>query len=258
MMARKGKAYPALWRRLWRVIIAAALLAGLALFLRPWLDDNPQHNPFAPLDLNDPGGLATPYKLLQMRRSAENCRAVLARSQIAHHVLEPMTSAAEPANLDLNSGESPEPCARPDRVRLDRYPFSPNRPVTTCRVSAGLALWRRTAVDLAAQELFGSEVTEIQHLGSFSCRRLYGRGDGAWSEHASGNAIDIAGSVLADGTRISVLGHWDEGGAKAAFLRRVRDGACDYFGTVLSPDYNAAHRDHFHFDMMERYSGVCR
>lgn len=45
---------------------------------------------------------------------------------------------------------------------------------------------------------------------------------------------------------------------EAAFLRRVHAGACGIFGTVLGPDANAAHRDHFHFDMKDRRrSGIC-
>ena len=39
---------------------------------------------------------------------------------------------------------------------------------------------------------------------------------------------------------------------RAAFLRAVRDGACRLFATTLSPDYNVAHRDHFHFDQAAR------
>ena len=72
------------------------------------------------------------------------------------------------------------------------------------------------------------------------------------------DVIDIAGFVLADGTRISVLRDWPGEGDKARFLRTVRDGACDGFATVLSPDYNAAHADHFHLDMSPRWRGVCR
>jgi hypothetical protein len=49
-----------------------------------------------------------------------------------------------------------------------------------------------------------------------------------------------------------VLGDWEDQDGKAAFLREVRDGACPLFATVLSPDYNAAHRDHFHFDQADR------
>ena len=55
----------------------------------------------------------------------------------------------------------------------------------------------------------------MEHYGSYSCRRLYGRSEGAWSEHASANAVDIAGFRLADGRRVSVLGDWQGGGARA-------------------------------------------
>ena len=73
------------------------------------------------------------------------------------------------------------------------------------------------------------------------------------------NAIDIAGFVLVDGTRIAVVNDWQGEGDKARFLRAVRDGACRAFGTVLSPEYNEAHRDHFHLDQAARgLGGVCR
>ena len=61
------------------------------------------------------------------------------------------------------------------------------------------------------------------------------------------------GFRLADGRRISACCATGRGRpAEAAFLRDVRDGACDLFATVLSPDYNAAHADHLHFDLAER------
>ena len=88
---------------------------------------------------------------------------------------------------------------------------------------------------------------------------MYGRDEGPWSEHATANAIDIAGFVLVDGTRIAVVNDWQGEGDKARFLRAVRDGACRAFGTVLSPEYNEAHRDHFHLDQAARgLGGVCR
>ncbi|MCE3544180.1 extensin family protein, partial [Escherichia coli] len=91
-----------------------------------------------------------------------------------------------------------------------------------------------------------------EHLGSYACRRLYGRAAGNWSEHARANAIDIAGFRLANGTRITVARDWRGQSAKAAFLRDVRDGACRVYATVLSPDYNVAHRDHLHLDQADR------
>jgi hypothetical protein len=92
-------------------------------------------------------------------------------------------------------------------------------------------------------------VARVDHLGSFACRNMYSRENGARSQHATANALDIAGFRLADGRTISVLKEWSKENPDARFLRQVREGACDTFNVVLSPDYNAAHRDHFHLDM---------
>ncbi len=208
-----------------------------------WLQNHPQHNPWAPLDLRDPPGWATRTKLARLKEDVGACRAVLARSDIAFTALD---AAGE--------GE----CARPDRTRLGDYPLSPDTPPVTCPVAIALELWRRDSVAPAARRILGSDIARIEHLGAFSCRRMYGASEGRWSEHATGNAIDIAGFVLEDGRRISVLGDWDGQGTEARFLREVRDGACKSFATVLSPEYNAAHADHFHLDQDGRWSGLCR
>ena len=82
---------------------------------------------------------------------------------------------------------------------------------------------------------------------------MYGRDGGAWSEHATADALDVAGFRLSDGRRVTILGDWTEGTqAERLFLREVRDGACELFATTLSPDYNAAHRDHLHLDQAAR------
>ncbi len=229
-----------IWER--RLFLLLLALAGV-LAARVWLEEHPEHNPWAPLDLRDPPGWATAMKLRALDDDIPACRAVLARSQVNYAALPPTGEGA---------------CARPDRTRLDAYPFAPDRPATTCAVAIALELWERDVLSPAAEELFDSEIERVEHLGAFSCRRLYGRGSGPWSEHATGNAVDIAGFVLADGTRISVLRDWPADDSKAAFLRRVRDGACNSFSTVLSPDYNAAHADHFHLDMRGGWGGACR
>lgn len=150
-----------------------------------------------------------------------------------------------------------ESCGYEDAVRFRsggalQIGYAPADLATSCPVAAGLALWEWHVVQPAALEHFGSRVARVEHYGSYSCRRLYGRSEGAWSEHARANAVDIAGFVLADGTRISVLRDWEREGPRAAFLRDVRDGACDLFATTLSPDYNEAHRDHLHLDQAAR------
>lgn len=209
-----------------------------------WLDAHPEHNPWAPLDLRNPPGWATERKLAALRSDAPACRAVLDRSGVTFTALEPAGEGA---------------CARPDRTLLATYPLAPAPPPTTCALAAGLELWLRREVRPAAEEMLGSRLARIEHLGAYSCRRLYGRAEGRWSEHATGNAIDISAFVLEDGRRISVFGDWSDGTPEAAFLHRVRDEGCQLFGTVLSPDYNAAHRDHLHIDQQARgFGSVCR
>lgn len=219
-------------------LLAAALLAGWR-----WIKAHPEHDPFAPLDLAQPVGMATPAKLAALRGDVGECRAVLARSKIAYETLDP---------------EGEGPCARADRTRLEDFPLSPQPPPVTCPVAAALAGWRTNSIEPAARDIFGVGVARIEHLGAFSCRRMYGGADGPWSEHATANAIDIAAFVLDDGRRIRLIADWDGEADKARFLRRVRDGACQWFVAVLSPDYNAAHADHFHLDQGGRWSGACR
>lgn len=226
-----------------RALIMLVVLIGMLVAGLRWIKDHPEHDPTAPLNLNHPIGMATEGKLAELRDNVAACRAVLARSDVAYTSLNP-----------AGDGD----CARPDRTRLDDYPLAPDTPPVTCPTAAALELWRIKTLTPAAQEILGTGIARIEHLGAFSCRRTYGRDEGPWSEHATANAIDIAAFVLDDGRRISLIGDWGGQDDEARFLRAARDGACDWFTTVLSPDYNAAHADHFHFDQSPRWSGVCR
>jgi hypothetical protein len=118
----------------------------------------------------------------------------------------------------------------------------------TCPLAANFAAWAKYAAMPAARVYFKTELVRIDTMGTYSCRPI--AGSRRLSEHGKSNAIDIAAFVLDDGRRISVLNGWNsDDPQERAFLRRIRESACKRFGTVLSPDYNAAHRDHFHFDM---------
>ena len=90
---------------------------------------------------------------------------------------------------------------------------------------------------------------EIEMFGAYSCRRMYGAKEGKISEHATGNAIDVSGFKLANGKEILVDKQWRANSPESDFLHEVRDRGCTVFQTVLSPDYNAAHHNHLHFDM---------
>ncbi|MCB2060477.1 MAG: extensin family protein [Novosphingobium sp.] len=125
----------------------------------------------------------------------------------------------------------------------------------TCPLANSFAGWARYGVDRAARQILGSQIVRIETFGSYNCRNV--AGTSRRSAHATGNAIDVSGFVLADGRHISVLGDWSSGtDAERRFLRVVQDSACKRFGTVLGPNYNAAHRDHFHLEFST--SNFCR
>lgn len=120
-----------------------------------------------------------------------------------------------------------------------------------CPLALSLAEWTRNAVQPAARRAFGSPVARLESFGSYSCRNVKGRPQmaGTRSEHATANAVDISGFVLADGRRVTVESGWNGKDDESRFLRTVRKAACERFHTVLSPDFNAAHHDHLHFDL---------
>lgn len=117
-----------------------------------------------------------------------------------------------------------------------------------CPLAAGNYIWMRE-IDKAAQNRLGSGLKTVLHAGAYSCRRQVGNGSGQWSEHAFANAFDVMGFELEDGRVISVLKDWNGDADRKRFLRDVRNQACKIFRVTLSPDFNAAHADHFHVDM---------
>jgi hypothetical protein len=118
-----------------------------------------------------------------------------------------------------------------------------------CPLARALAQWTQGAVQPAARAAFGARVVKIETMGAYSCRNVIGgRGTGR-SEHASANAVDVSAFILSDGRRVSIAGGWNGDNDEQEFLREIRGAACKRFQTVLSPEYNAAHHDHLHFDM---------
>ena len=148
-------------------------------------------------------------------------------------------------------------CSSIDAVKLlDIGTPTTNLGAMTCPLARNFAAWAQYAVKPAAQKYFGQRVVKIETFGTYSCRNIYGGRSGRLSQHAYSNAIDVSGFVLADGRRIMLDGGWTGDKASQDFLRALHKSACRRFGTVLSPDYNAAHYNHFHMDMSG--NGYCR
>lgn len=229
-------------RWLGRVLVMLVVAGSIALL---WgvIRGRPQDLPWTPLDLGDRVGLFTGRKLTALGGDFPRCRALLDAAGVRYTVLPPRRDSAR--------------CGYADGVRLigggsRQIAYRPAAPGVACPVAASLAMWEWNSVQPAAERLFRSRVVAIDHFGSYNCRRIYGRDNGSWSEHATADAVDIAGFRLADGTRITVARDWRGDGPKATFLHQVRNGACDLFATTLSPDYNAAHADHLHLDHARR------
>jgi hypothetical protein len=231
-------------RKVHHILRVSAWLVGLCVvgfILFAFLRQRPQDLPWTRLDLGQPTGLFTGRKLAALTDDPARCRGLLDKAGVAYTAMKP-------------GGDGQ--CAYADAVRLKpesgAIALAPAAVAPSCPVVAALKLWEWHVVQPAAQRHFGQQIRSISHFGSYSCRRMYGRSQGDFSEHATADAIDISGFVLKDGRRISVVNDWRGKGKDAAFLHDARDGACDLFSTVLSPDYNAAHRDHFHLDQAER------
>jgi Extensin-like protein C-terminus len=124
-----------------------------------------------------------------------------------------------------------------------------------CPMVSELDRWIAGAVQPAAMRWFGSPVAEITQISAYSCRGMNGNPRASISEHAFGNALDIAAFTLADGRRITVKNGWRGLPEEQGFLRDVQAAACDQFSTVLAPGSNVHHYDHIHVDLMRRRDG---
>ncbi len=119
-----------------------------------------------------------------------------------------------------------------------------------CPMVAALDKWIETVVQPTARARFGQVVAQIDTMGSYSCRGMNNQPGAKVSEHAFGNAIDVAGFRLTDGRRITVVRDWTRGDEQdQAFLRDVHAGACETFTTVLGPGANVFHYNHIHVDL---------
>ena len=121
-----------------------------------------------------------------------------------------------------------------------------------CPIVSALDRWLAEAVQPAAMRWFGNRVVEIKQISAYSCRGMNGNPSAHISEHAFGNALDIAAFTLADGRRITVKEGWHGVPEEQGFLRDVQGAACRTFNTVLAPGSNVYHYDHIHVDLMRR------
>ncbi len=150
-------------------------------------------------------------------------------------------------------------CGIADPVRLEAVAgVRLSQPVkVTCGTARALSAWVNDAARPVARDL-GSELVELSVLAGYACRSRNNVRGARLSEHANGRAIDIGGLGLADGQRLDVLNDW-AGKRYGPALQSLHAAACGTFGTVLGPESDRFHRNHFHFDTAGYRSGpYCR
>lgn len=229
-------------RRILRIIAMVlagipAILVAAPMILTP--DDIPsRYLPWTPVVLDHEPGFIERWKVRALTVDGAQCRGALAQTG---------------ARLDfLPDAEDSPHCHIRNRVRVASLSRAAMRPVSMrCEMAARMYLWERHELQRLAQRMLGTRVTRIEHFSAYNCRKIRtSRGPSSrWSQHATANAFDISGFVMADGRRIGLPDDWSGQSDRARFMRAVRDSLCDWFNVVLSPDYNRLHADHFHVDM---------
>jgi hypothetical protein len=152
--------------------------------------------------------------------------------------------------------------AHPMSERAGRVPHASAvlTPTATlaCPLVSKLDRFVTDKVQPAALRWFRQPVAEIKQISAYSCRGMNGDPEANISEHAFGNALDLAAFILADGRKITVKDGWHGAPEEQGFLRDIHNAACEMFTTVLAPGSNAYHNDHMHVDLMRSPSRVCQ
>jgi hypothetical protein len=228
---QKRRGFPIL-----RLLLLLAAAVGIGFLFREGLVPA-RLNPLPVLSLASPPGLLLDWQLAALRYEPALCRDVLK---------SPHIEATGITDSPLRDG-----CGWVTAVRVTKSGgASLGAEPLTCQTAAALAMWMAHDVQPLAEKIFGQRVASVRQMGTYSCRDIIGNPlwKGRRSEHATANAIDIAGFTLADGRQISVSRHWSGQGSESQFLKAVHQSSCRYFRVSLGPDFNEAHHDHFHLD----------
>lgn len=233
--------------RIIKWLLFLAIGAGVVL-TRPWEYIPPEWHPLEPLAIEHPMTLVTKWKLGRIKNDPQQCLAVL--------------EAAPEGAIDYLALEDYTPvagCPLTNVVRVSNTNVRFSSTFTiTCPLAVAWVMFERQQLQPLAQQHLGSALVQVDHFGSFACRNIYHREGARRSQHATADAFDVAAFRFENGQQVSVLNHWadNDAPAKSAFLKATHEAACGYFGTVLGPDYNQPHENHFHFDTSG--FGFCR
>lgn len=128
--------------------------------------------------------------------------------------------------------------------------------IIDCPTAQALRKWVDTGLTPALKSR--GKVAKIHVAAHYICRTRNNKKGARISEHGKGRAIDISGFTMQDGSKITVSQGWRANSTSRA-MRKMHKAACGPFGTVLGPNADRYHQDHFHFDTARYRSGTfCR
>lgn len=244
------------WNLMWELALGVCAAFALMNAFAP-----PQDLPWKPLDLNQPLGQATEAKVADFQVPFS------APPEEVEGATDACLRTLRDAGVEVRRAEDRDDggfCQVRGAVTITGGSVTPLKPgglTMQCPLAVRYVIWDRQVLQPAAEAIYGSRAVAVNTYGTYACRRIYGSTEVSDrpSEHARANAVDVASVTLADGRMVSVEADWDGQGPNgtegSALLRRMRDGACRVFATVLTPDYNDAHKDHLHLDGAPR--GLC-
>ena len=121
-----------------------------------------------------------------------------------------------------------------------------------CPMIPQVERWVTNVVKPSAEYYFGMPVVEMKVAASYGCRPMNNQSGAKLSEHGYANALDVSAFTLVDGRVVTVKAGWCGAERERLFLRAVHAGACQEFTTVLGPNSDSFHHDHFHVDLARR------
>ncbi|MBX3598498.1 MAG: extensin family protein [Rhizobiaceae bacterium] len=157
--------------------------------------------------------------------------------------------------VDLKPINDSASCRIPYPVKLQAIGSVEMRPAATltCSMALAFAEWTRKELVPSSRMRYFSGIKTIHQGSAYSCRRI--ARSRTMSAHSQGNALDVMALTLNNGKKIAVKKQGLFAFRARGLLNNVRSDGCEYFTTVLGPGYNWDHRDHFHFDLMQRRNG---
>jgi hypothetical protein len=128
----------------------------------------------------------------------------------------------------------------------------PDGPTFNCGFASKFASWMKAEASPIVMKATNAKITSIGTGPGFQCRGRNGDSTAKTSEHGFGNAVDIERIKLDNGETIVIKDAMTIGAKYQPVLATLRASGCQYFTTVLGPGANAAHAEHFHFDLARR------